>query len=103
MTDYWSNWYGSDVGYINGPQGYIPMAVYGPNPAVQYEGGCAVITKNDTTQQIEINNNSTQLSQTGYVEDFIGALELVSDLEVRVIGHYSTIEEAEAALEPYLP
>ncbi len=103
MIDYWNNWIGSDVGYVNGQQGYIPMTTYGPNPEVQYEGGCCVITKNNTTQQIRVTDNDTTLSPTGYVQDYINALELVSNLEVKIIGHYDTFEEAEEALLPYLP
>lgn len=103
MTNYWGNWYGSTVGYINGPQGYIPMAIYGPDPAVQYEGGCCCIVKFGAQQEPTAIDNDTSLSPTGYVQAYIDALELVSGLEVKVIGHYPTLQEATAALQPYLP
>lgn len=79
------------------------MTIYGPNPAVQYEGGCCVVTKNDDTQLIEVTDNGTTLSPTGYVKDYIDALELVSNLEVKIIGRYATFAEARDALLTYLP
>lgn len=103
MLDYWGNWYDSDIGYVNGPQGYIPMTTYGPNPAVQYEGGCCCITKWNEPLEIRVQDNDTALSPTGYVQAYINALELVSGLEVKVIGNYSTFQEAKDALLPYMP
>lgn len=79
------------------------MTIYGPNPAVQYEGGCCVVAKSDSTQLIEVNDNDTTLSPTGYVQDYIDALELVSNLEVKIIGRYDTFAEARDALLTYLP
>lgn len=79
------------------------MAIYGPNPEVQYEGGCCCVVKSDATQQIHVVDNDTTLSPTGYVQDYINALELVSNLEVKIIGRYTTFNEAVAALLQYMP
>ena len=103
MLDYWGNWYGSPVGYVNRTKRYIPMTIYGPNPAVQYEGGCCCICNWGSPKEPKVIDNDTSLSPTGYVQAYIDALELVSGLDVRIIGSYPTFQEAEAALLAYLP
>lgn len=96
-------WYNFDIGYVDGDVDFLPIATYSATPEVQWEGGVVAICKSKTSGDVSIRSNPTELIDGGYISDWIEVIESITDVPIRIVGHYDTLQEASDALLTYLP